>query len=88
MGLFDNLFGRTKAPSSSAVAKERLLTVLVHDRVHLTPADMDAMKREIIAVIERYVEISNPDAIEVTLTRGEANDHLKADIPLGRTRNP
>ncbi|HEY1016135.1 MAG TPA: cell division topological specificity factor MinE [Herpetosiphonaceae bacterium] len=87
MGLFDSLFGR-KPESSSAVAKERLLTVLVHDRVHLTPADMDEMKREIIAVIGRYVEITNPDAIEVTLTRGEASDHLKADIPLGRTRHP
>jgi cell division topological specificity factor len=87
MGLFDNLLGR-KSQKSAALAKERLLTVLVHDRVHLTPADMDSMKREIIAVIERYVEISNPDAIEVTLTRGEASDHLKADIPLGRTRHP
>ncbi len=85
MGLFDTLFGR-KTENTSALAKERLLTVLVHDRVHLTPADMDEMKREIIAVIGRYVEISNPDAIEVTLTRGEASDHLKADIPLGRTR--
>lgn len=85
MGIFDTLFGR-KQQSSSSIAKERLLTVLVNDRVHLTPADMEAMKREIIGVIERYVEISNPDAIEVTLMRGEANDHLKADIPLGRSR--
>lgn len=85
MGIFDTLFGR-KQQSSSSIAKERLLTVLVNDRVHLTPADMEAMKHEIIAVIERYVEISNPDAIEVTLMRGEANDHLKADIPLGRSR--
>ena len=86
MGLFDSLFGRKPEPRSSTVAKERLLTVLVHDRVHLTPADMDEMKREIIAVIGRYVEVSDPDAIEVTLTRGESSDHLKADIPLGRTR--
>lgn len=87
MGLLDNLFGR-KPERSSAVAKERLLSVLVHDRVHLTAADMEEMKREIIAVIGRYVEVSDPDAIEVTLTRGEASDHLKADIPLGRSRSP
>ena len=85
MGIFDNIFGR-KPEKSSSVAKERLLTVLVNDRVHLTPADLDQMKAEIIEVIGRYVEISNPEAIEVTLTRGEANDHLKADIPLGRSR--
>lgn len=87
MGIFDNLFGR-KPERSSSIAKERLLTVLVHDRVQLTPADMEQMKREIIEVIERYVEITNPDAIEVTLMRGESSDHLKAEIPLGRSRQP
>lgn len=85
MGIFDQLFKR-KTETSSAIAKERLLTVLVHDRVHLPPSDLEAMKNEIIAVIERYVPVVNPEAIEVTLTRGEATDHLKADIPVGRNR--
>lgn len=85
MGFFDTMFGR-KREGSSQIAKERLLTVLVNDRVKLTPDDMDQMKREIIEVITRYVEISDPDSIEVTLTRGDDNDHIKADIPLRRTR--
>jgi cell division topological specificity factor len=69
------------------VAKERLLTVLVHDRVKLTPDMMEAMREEIIAVISKYVDIADPDAIEVSLLRGEASDHLKADIPVRRTRS-
>ena len=86
MGFLDALLGRRQQTSSS-VAKERLLTVLVHDRVKLTPDMMDAMRQEIIAVISKYVDIADPDAIDVSLTRGESNDHLKADIPVRRSRS-
>jgi cell division topological specificity factor len=86
MGFIDTLLGR-KQPASSSVAKERLLTVLVHDRVKLTPDMLDAMRAEIVAVISKYVEISDPNAIDVSLLRGEASDHLKADIPVRRSRS-
>lgn len=86
MGFLDNLLGR-KRETSSTIAKERLLTVLVHDRVKLTPEDMEAMRAEIIAVISKYVDIADPEAIDVSLLRGEESDHLKADIPVRRTRN-
>lgn len=86
MGLFDTLLGRNRQ-SSSAAAKERLLTVLVHDRVKLTPDMLDAMRQEIIAVISKYVDIADTDAIDVSLLRGDTSDHLKADIPVRRSRN-
>ncbi|GIV97488.1 MAG: cell division topological specificity factor [Herpetosiphonaceae bacterium] len=85
MSFLDTMLGRRRE-SSSHVAKERLLTVLVHDRVKLTPEDLENMKREIIDVISRYVEVTDPGSIEVTLTRGDQSDHLKADIPLRRSR--
>lgn len=85
MGFLDALLGR-RPQTSSAVAKERLLTVLVHDRVKLTPDMMEAMREEIIAVISKYVDIADPAAIDVSLTRGESSDHLKADIPVRRSR--
>jgi cell division topological specificity factor len=85
MSFLDNLFGR-KRDNSGSIAKERLLTVLVHDRVKLTPDMMDAMQNEIIAVISKYVDIADPDAIQVSLLRGEESDHLKADIPVRRSR--
>lgn len=84
MSFLDTLLGR-KPQSSSAVAKERLLTVLVHDRVKLTPEMMEDMRQEIIAVISKYVDIADPDAIDVSLLRGEQSDHLKADIPVRRS---
>jgi cell division topological specificity factor len=85
MSFLDTLLGR-KRDSSSAVAKERLLTVLVHDRVKLTPEMMDAMQAEIVAVISKYVDIVDPSAIQVSLLRGEETDHLQADIPVRRSR--
>ncbi|GAC1386180.1 MAG: cell division topological specificity factor MinE [Herpetosiphon sp.] len=85
MSFLDTLFGRTRATSSS-VAKERLLTVLVNDRVKLTPDMLQAMRAEIIAVISKYVDIADPDAIDVSLMRGDTADHLKADIPVRRQR--
>jgi len=86
MSFLDNLLGR-KRESSSAIAKERLLTVLVHDRVKLTPDMMEAMRAEIVAVISKYVDIADTDAIDVQLLRGEESDHLKADIPVRRSRS-
>ncbi len=85
MSFLDTLFGR-KRETSSTIAKERLLTVLVHDRVKLTPDMLEAMRAEIISVISKYVDIADPDAIYVSLTRGEESDHLKADIPVRRSR--
>ena len=86
MGFLDTLLGR-RPQASSSVAKERLLTVLVHDRVKLTPEMMYAMREEIIQVISKYVDIADPEAIDVSLLRGESNDHLKADIPVRRSRS-
>lgn len=84
MSFFNTLF-RGKRDRSSDVARERLLTVLVHDRVKLTPDMMEQMKAELSAVIAKYVTGVDSDAIEVTLLRGESIDYLKADIPLRRS---
>lgn len=86
MSFFDKLF-RGRQERSSDVARERLLTVLVHDRVKLTPDMMARMKAELAEVIARYLPGADSSEIEVTLMRGESNDHLQADIPLRRSAN-
>lgn len=85
MSFFNNLFN--KRERSAQVAKERLLTVLVHDRVKLTPEKLEELKAELSAVVARYVPEAEPAEIEVTLLRGESADMLKADIPLRRPRH-
>lgn len=84
MGFLDTWF-RGKRERSSNIARERLLTVLVHDRVKLTPDTLEQLKAELSAVIAKYVPAVDPAEIEVTLLRGKSSDHLKADIPLRRT---
>jgi cell division topological specificity factor len=83
VGLFDSLFNGRR-DRSAQVAKERLATVLVDDRYKLTPEMKEQMKIDIAEVLARYLPAIDPDQIEVTLLRGEASDHLKADIPLRR----
>jgi len=85
VGLFDSLFSGRQGRSAQ-VAKERLATVLVDDRYKLTPEMKEQMKIDIAAVLARYLPAIDPDQIEVTLLRGEASDHLKADIPLRRAQ--
>ena len=68
-------------PPSREVAKERLKLVLVHDRLSLTPALMQTLKDELIAVISKYVAI-DPAGVEVTLSQSRHDQRLVADIPL------
>ncbi|HWQ14480.1 MAG TPA: cell division topological specificity factor MinE [Roseiflexaceae bacterium] len=85
MSILDSLFRRRDG--SASAAKTRLLKVLVDDRYKLTPEMMAQLKVDLAEVFARYLPSVDPDAIEVTLQRGESNDHLKADIPLRRTPN-
>lgn len=90
MSFFSDLFRGKRDTTSAQVAKERLLTVLVHDRVRLTPEMLEQLKSDLSAVIERYVPSVDPKDIEVTLLRGDAtnsSDRLKADIPLRRSND-
>lgn len=68
-------------PPSREVAKERLKLVLVHDRLSLSPALMQTLKDELIAVISKYVAI-DPSGVEVTLSQSRYDQRLVADIPL------
>ncbi len=83
MSFLNGLFGR-KRDSSAELAKQRLLTVLIDDRYKLTPEMMAQMKADLAEVLKRYLPAIDPEQIEVTLSRGEAHDLLKADVPLRR----
>ena len=77
---FGKIFGGGQ-PKSSTTAKERLQLVLVHDRSNLTPAQVAAMKDEILEVIARYVDFDR-DAVELDLESDERQNFLRAEIPI------
>ena len=85
-GLFDRMLGRTpeSAKSSSDTAKERLQFVLIHDRINLPPERMEAMKREILAVISKYVAVDS-EGVEIALQKRERSGMLVAEIPFSKT---
>jgi cell division topological specificity factor len=82
----DFFFRRKKSANS---AKERLQLVLIHDRTDMTPAELDALKDDLIATISRHVEIE-PAAVNINITQDGRSQRLVANIPLrsaGRRRS-
>ena len=76
----DRLFGRREAPSAQT-AKERLQFVLIHDRTDISPAVLEQLKDEIIAVISKHVDI-NRAGVEINLSQTQRENKLIANIPL------
>ena len=70
---------------SKQAAKDRLKLVLMQDRASVSPDFFEMMKKEIIDVIKKYIEIDE-ESLEVQLTRGyEAGlegPALYANIPI------
>jgi cell division topological specificity factor len=76
----ERLFGRNTSTSAQA-AKERLQFVLIHDRTDISPAVMEQLKDEIIAVISKHVDI-NRAGVEINLSQTARENRLVANIPL------
>ena len=82
---FNRLFGHSK---SSTTAKERLRLVLLSDHLSLAPEMVDAIKRELVDVISRYVEVDR-EKIEVNVrTAGQSGrDDGQHSDPVGHPTN-
>lgn len=76
---FNRLTGRQ--PPSKQVAKDRLKLVLIHDRTDVSPAVLEQLKDELIAVISKFVDIDR-DGVDIKLTQEQTESRLVADIPL------
>ncbi|HTU80935.1 MAG TPA: cell division topological specificity factor MinE [Candidatus Acidoferrales bacterium] len=78
------LFGQA---GSSATAKERLRLVLMTDHLELAPDMIDAMKRDLVDVISRYVEVDR-DKIEVNFEQQDKALAMLANIPILSVNRP
>jgi cell division topological specificity factor len=84
--ILNRYFGRDST-SSKNVAKERLRLVLVHDRINVSPQVVEALKEDLIAVINKYMEIDQ-QALEVSFSSSDNSVALMANIPvIGIRRN-
>jgi cell division topological specificity factor len=78
------IFGQ---PSSSATAKERLRLVLMTDHLELAPEMIEKMKRDLVDVISRFVEVDR-DRIDVSFERQDRTLAMLANIPILSVNRP
>jgi cell division topological specificity factor len=75
------LFPRHNDANSRQKAKERLQVVLAHDRATVTPETIDSMRKEILEVVARYVEIDKEE-MEFGLENSQRMTSLIANFPI------
>lgn len=88
MGLFsiiNNLLGRNNDQSKNA-AKDRLRLVLMHDRSDIPATMMEAIRAEMVQVLNKYVEIDQ-EALEVLLEKEAGSIGLVLNIPIRRVKS-
>lgn len=83
MGFWKDFFSGSSG--SGQTARNRLQVVLVHDRTDISPRLMEEMRKEIIAVVAKYMDIDT-SKIELDLDRGGQAVALVANIPVLRVK--
>ncbi|HTJ28045.1 MAG TPA: cell division topological specificity factor MinE [Candidatus Limnocylindria bacterium] len=71
---------------SSAMAKERLRLVLLSDHLSLAPEVVESLKRDLLEVISRYVEV-DPSSCDVSFEQQDKQVAMLANIPIVAMRN-
>ena len=75
---------------SKDTARQRLQLILVMDRIGLAPDYMEAIKRDIIQVVSKYLVVDE-DSIEMDMKRSEESLVLVSNIQVkefARTNTP
>ena len=78
MGFFSNLFNRSRTKDA---AKKRLQFVLLHDRSDIAPEVMEALQKDIIEVIAKYMDVDNTGTV-CRVSNDENVAALEVSVPV------
>lgn len=72
-----------KTENSKNIAKERLQFILIHDKIKLSPEEMKKMKRELLQVLSKYIDIDDTQSkMEVDHSGDNGMTALIANFPI------
>ena len=79
------IFPRSSDANSGKKAKERLQSVLAHDRATITPEVIERMRQEILDVVARYVDVDREE-MEFGLENSQRITSLIANFPIRKVK--
>ncbi len=83
--LLEKIFPSLNDRSSRQDVKNRLKLILAHDRSDLTPQMIESMRREILEVVSKYVDL-DADAMDFALENSSRVTSLVANLPILRVK--
>ncbi|WP_019498388.1 cell division topological specificity factor MinE [Pseudanabaena sp. PCC 6802] len=79
--LLERLFAGRAHATSRTKAKQRLKFILAHDRAAISPQMFEQLRREIMQVVSKYVELEEED-IEINLESNRDLTAVIASLPI------
>ncbi|MFW6035522.1 MAG: cell division topological specificity factor MinE [Halothermotrichaceae bacterium] len=73
-----------ESEQSKDIAKERLQFILIQDRVKLSPEEMDNLRKEMLGVLSKYIDVDESQ-MKMEVDRHDGMTALVANFPIKRS---